>query len=349
MKAAVFHGRGRGLTLEERATPVPGPGEARVRVAACGVCHTDLHYVDHGVPTAKVPPLVLGHEASGVVDALAPGTIGPPPGSSVLVPSVVSCGHCEACGLGRGNLCPEMEMFGNHRDGAFADFVLVPARDLIPLPPDVNLEDAAILGDAVAAAYHAVRRRGEVGPGDAVAIFGCGAVGLSAVQIAAASGARVAAVDLDERRLEIARELGALETVKAPTDAGTAASIRHVFRGGADIAIEAAGVPTALREALAAVRPGGRVVLLGYSKEDVEIPAGRVMFRELEVRGSLGCRRGDYVRVVEMARSGVLRLAPLVSARLPLSRIGDAFEKLRRREGIRTLVLPGSGDGREGR
>ncbi len=342
MKAAVFHGPGKDLSIEERPLPEPAAGEARVRVVACGVCHTDLHYVDHGVPTAKPPPIILGHEASGTVDSLGPGTTGPPPGSRVLVPAVVSCGQCEACGLGRGNLCPGMQMFGNHRDGAFAEFVLVPARELVPVPADLPLEEAALLADGVTTAYHAVRRRGEVGPGDTVAVFGCGGVGLAAVQIAAAAGARVVAVDLDERRLRIAREMGASEAVPVPRSGGAAREVRRVAGGGgADVAIESAGHPKALQDALAAVRPGGRVVLLGYSTEDVPLPAGRIMFREIEIRGSLGCRRADYARVVEMARAGTIRLAPLVTARLPLEEAGEALQRLRRREGVRTLLLPG--------
>ncbi|MCI0342655.1 MAG: zinc-binding dehydrogenase [Planctomycetales bacterium] len=352
MRAAVFHGSGKELALEERPLPEPAPGDARVRVVACGVCHTDLHYVDHGVPTAKPPPIVLGHEASGTVDALGEGTLGPPLGSRVLVPAVVSCGRCEACGLGRGNLCPEMQMFGNHRDGAFAEFVLAPARELVPVPADLPLEEAALLADGVTTAYHAVRRRGEVGPGDTVAVFGCGGVGLAAVQVAVAAGARVVAVDLDEARLKIAREMGASEAVPVPRSAGSGATAREVRRlvggGGADVAIESAGHPSALQEALAAVHPGGRVVLLGYSTEDVPLPAGRIMFREIEIRGSLGCRRADYARVVEMARAGTIRLAPLVTARLPLESAGEALQRLRRREGVRTLLLPGESSARSG-
>ena len=307
--------------LEDRPVPEPRVGEALVRVVACGVCHTDLHYLDHGVATAKPPPLILGHEVAGIVERLGPGASAPAPGTPVVVPAVVSCGRCEACGTGRGNLCATLEMFGNHRDGGFAEYVTAPASELVPLPPDLPLEDAALIADGVTTAYHAVRRRAEVGAGDTVAVFGCGGVGLAIVQLAAGSGARVVAVDLDAGRLTLARELGAIGTVTATRDGGAAKAVKQACPGGVDVAIEVAGVPAALREALASVRPGGRVVLVGYGAEDVPLPVGRIMFRELELRGSLGCRRADYARVVELVRAGTFRL--------------------RRREGVRTLLCPG--------
>ena len=139
----------RGLVVEDRPKPEPGPGEALVKVAACGLCHTDLHYLDHGVPTAAQPPIILGHEPSGVVESLGAGATAVAEGQRVLVPAVISCGVCETCLRGRANLCPKMEMFGNHRDGAFAEYVTCPAHELVPLPDDFPLEEAALLSDGV--------------------------------------------------------------------------------------------------------------------------------------------------------------------------------------------------------
>ena len=167
MRAAVFHGPGQPLRLEEVPLPEPGPGEVRVRVAACGVCHTDLHYVDHGTPTFKEPPLILGHEASGRVDALGPGVSGWTAGEPVLLPAVLTCGSCRFCRLGRENVCAEMRMFGNHVDGAYAEHVLAPARDLFRLPPAIPLEEGCIIADALSTPYHAVKNRGQVRPGEA--------------------------------------------------------------------------------------------------------------------------------------------------------------------------------------
>jgi threonine dehydrogenase-like Zn-dependent dehydrogenase len=340
MQAVVFHGAARGLEFEERPVPEPGPGEALVRVVACGVCHTDLHYLDHGVPTAKPPPLVLGHEASGTVEALGPGAAGLSIGQAVLVPAVIACGTCEACGAGRANLCAAMEMFGNHRDGAFAEFVTCPAHELVPLPTDVPLAEAALLSDGVTTAYWAVRRRGGVGVGDTVAVFGCGGVGLAAVQVACAAGARVIAVDLNPERLALARTLGASDAIPADAPGGAGKALRKLTGGGVDVAFEVVGVDAALRAACDAVRPGGRVVLVGYNAHDVALPVHRVMFRELELVGSLGCPRAVFPRVVALVRRGAVRLAPLVSARLPLGSIPLALDRLRRGEGVRTLLLP---------
>ena len=134
MRAAVFHGPNQPLAIEEVPTPTPGPGQILVKVAACGVCHTDLHYLDHGVPTAKKPPLILGHEAAGTVAALGPDVKAFAEGDRVLLPAVLTCGTCFFCRTGRENICQSMVMFGNNIDGAYAEFVLAPAKDAFRMP-----------------------------------------------------------------------------------------------------------------------------------------------------------------------------------------------------------------------
>ncbi|MEE9208096.1 MAG: alcohol dehydrogenase catalytic domain-containing protein, partial [Gemmatimonadota bacterium] len=218
MKAAIFHGADRGLSVEEVPTPSPGPGEALVRVAGCGMCHTDLHYLDHGVKTFKPPPLILGHEISGTVEKLgegagngAPGAVGP--GDRVLIPAVLSCGRCSYCRGGRENLCERLVMLGNNIDGGYAEYVVVPATELVPLPDELPLEQACIIADAISTPYHAVKHRGQVRPGDTVAVVGCGGVGLNVVQCAVAAGGSVVAIDLNDDRLALAEELGASATL----------------------------------------------------------------------------------------------------------------------------------------
>lgn len=340
MQAAVFYGADEGIRVEERPVPEPAPGEALVKVSACGLCHTDLHYLDHGVPTAMAPPIILGHEPSGVVERLGAGATAVTEGQRVLVPAVISCGVCEVCCRGRANLCPKMQMFGNHRDGAFAEYVTCPAHELIPLPDGFPLEEAALLSDGVTTAYWAVRERGGVGVGDTVAIFGCGGVGLAAVQVAAASGAHVIAVDLAPDRLALAKQLGAAEAIPADVERGAARAIKKLTGGGVDVAFEVVGVDAALLEACAAVRPGGRVVLVGYNAHDVALPVSRIMFRELELVGSLGCPRAEFPHVVQMVQRGLVKLEPLASARIPLLEIETALTRLRNHEGIRSLVIP---------
>jgi len=170
MKAAVFHGSDVGLKIEDIPIPKIGPHDILVKVAACGVCHTDLHYIEHGVPTFKKPPLVLGHEASGVVEAVGGEVKNLVEGQRVLIPAVLTCGRCMFCRMGRENICSNMTMLGNHIDGAYAEYVAVPAKDVLELPESIPLQEASIIADAISTPYHAVKNRAKVRPGDTVVL-----------------------------------------------------------------------------------------------------------------------------------------------------------------------------------
>jgi 6-hydroxycyclohex-1-ene-1-carbonyl-CoA dehydrogenase len=340
MKAAVFHGDGRGVAVEEWPTPSPGAGEALVKVAACGVCHTDLHYVDHGTPTFKKPPIVLGHEVAGTVIGLEAGGRGVAEGDRVLIPAVLSCGRCRSCREGRENICERGQMLGNHVDGGYAEYVTVPADQLVPLPDQIPLVEGAVIADALTTPYHAVVHRGRVRPGDWVAVIGCGGVGLNLIQMATAVGAQVVAVDVDRRKLEWARRLGAVTTLEPAAVDRVDKEIRRFTGGGADVAFEAVGKPETQKLALECLRTGGRAVLVGYSPGEMSLNSGRVMFRELEIMGSLGCRPVDYPRVVELVREGRIRLTELVTHRFPLEQIDRAFDTLRSGDAIRSVVIP---------
>ncbi|MEE9601912.1 MAG: zinc-binding dehydrogenase, partial [Thermoguttaceae bacterium] len=209
MKAAVFIEPNQPLEIQDIPIPEPGPNEILVKVAACGVCHTDLHYIDHGTPTFKPPPLVLGHEASGTVAGWGAEVTDWSEGDRVLLPSIFTCGTCAACRIGRDNVCHNLTMLGNHVDGAYAEYVLAPSQSAFALPAEIPLEEGAIIADATTTPYQAVVVRGEVSPGDQVVVFGCGGIGANVVQVAAVLGARVVAVDISEEKLEWARKLGA--------------------------------------------------------------------------------------------------------------------------------------------
>jgi len=340
MRAAVFHGNGSGLIVEEWPTPEPGPGEILVDVAACGVCHTDLHYLDHGTPTFKHPPIVLGHEVAGTVAGTGADVETFSAGDRVLLPAVLTCGRCEACRTGRENICEAGIMLGNHVDGGYAEFVVAPAKDSFHLPEEIPLIEGAIIADALTTPYHAVVNRGRVRPGDAVVVVGAGGIGLNIVQMAAAVGARVVAVDVAEEKLAWARRLGAVDTVHAPSVDRVDKAVRRATGGGADIAFEAVGRAATQEQALACLKTGGRLVLVGYSPESMGLNAGRVMFRELEIVGSLGCRPVDYPRVIELARQGKVKVAELVTHRFDLDEIDLAFDLLRSGESIRSVVVP---------
>ncbi len=339
MRAAILTESGQPLTIDDVPTPIPGPNEALVRVAACGVCHTDLHYIDHGVPTFKPPPIILGHEISGTIEAVAENDAWQP-GDRVLLPAVLGCGHCRACRRGRENICDAMRMFGNHLDGGYTEYVVAPVKDLVPLPEELPLEESAIIADALTTPYHAVVNRGRVQPGDQVAVFGCGGIGLNVVQMAAAQGATVTAVDILDDKLEWASRLGAARTVKAAADTDVAKAVRKLTGGGADVAFECVGHPEPQEQAFASTANGGRLVLVGYSPKSMKLNSGRVMFREMEVLGSLGCRGVDYPRVIEMVRRGHVECKALVTRRFPLEEINQAFDALRAGEGVRSIVVP---------
>jgi len=338
VKAAVLE-QGR-LHLREVPVPEPGPGEVLVRVEACGICHTDLHYLDHGVPTFK-SPVILGHEVSGRIAQLGPGVSGPwREGHRVLLPAVFTCGACRTCRSGRENICEQMKMLGNHVDGAYAEYVVAPTKDCFTLPAEIPLAEACLIGDAMSTPYHAVKHRAQVRLGETVAIFGCGGVGMNAVQFAALAGGYVIAVDIDEGKLQRSREFGARETLNPRAVERVDKELKKRTGGGVDVALEVIGKPETIRAAYDSLRPGGRLCVVGYSAEPVPLAASKLMFYELAVVGSLGCRPSDYPELIELVRTGRAQLLPLVTGRYPLENIFAGFDALRRGEGLRGIVLP---------
>lgn len=340
MKAAVFHGSEKGLKIED--IPVPGieDDQVLVKVAACGACHTDLHYLDHGVPTFKKPPVVLGHEASGIVEEVGSQVTHLKKGQRVLVPAVLTCGRCSACRQGRENICSDMKMVGNHFDGAYAEYMAAPAKDILDLPESIPLEEASIIADAISTPYHAVKNRARVRPGDTVVIFGCGGVGINAVQLASAAGGYVIAVDINERKLEWARQFGAAQTLNAGSVERVSKEVKKLTGGGADIAMEVIGNPRTIEEAFECVRIGGRLCVVGYTHEKISVVAGKIMFKEIEVVGSLGCRPVDYVPLIRMVEQGQIDVKRQVTHRFKLDEIAKAFEVMKEGLSLRSIVVP---------
>lgn len=341
MKAAVFHGPKKPLKIEEVETPKIESHEILVKIAACGVCNTDMHYIDHGVPTFKKPPMILGHEPSGIVEEAGAGVKNFKVGDRVLIPPVFSCGYCANCRLGRENICFNMVMLGNHIDGAFAEYTKVPAKDCQHLPEELPLEESSIIADAISTPYHAVKNRAQVRPGDSVVVFGCGGVGINVVQVASAAGASVIAVDVVDNKLDMAKKLGAQHTINASDkeDKALLKEIRTLTGGGADIAIEAIGNPKTIVLASAAVKAGGLHCQVGYTHHSVPMNAGRLMFREIEIKGSLGCRPVDYPKIIEMVKTGKIQLEPVVTHKFKLEDIDKAFDLMRKGESLRSIIV----------
>lgn len=326
MKAAVLHQNSKSLVIEDIPTPLPGKGEVLVRIAACGVCHTDLHYLDHGVSTFKKPPVVLGHEASGVVES---GGEKFKPGDRVLLPPVFACGECGFCKSGRENICKNMIMLGNSIDGAFAQYVKVPEKDVLLLPNEIPLEEGCIIADAISTPYHAVINRAKVQPTDKVIVFGCGGVGINVVQIAAMFGAEVTACDIDEKKLHIAKELGAAHVVK-PDEVS----------GKYDIAFEVIGKPETIEAAFKTLGKAGRLCMVGYTNKNISINPAKIMFFEQEIIGSIGCRVSDYPEIFRLVIDGKINLSKLIANKYPLESINKALDELRESKVLRNIIVP---------
>ena len=335
MKAAIFKEPNKPLVIEEIPTPVPEEGEILIKVVACGVCHTDLHYIDHGVTTFKKPPIILGHEASGIVEI--GGNIFKK-GDRVLIPAVLTCGICKSCLEGRENVCQNMIMPGNSIDGAFAQYIKVPEKDIILMPDEIPLEEGCIIADAISTPYHAVVNRAKVQHGERVLVFGCGGVGINVVQIAALQGAQVIACDIDENKLEIALELGAkyaFNPEKTP--------VRDFLKqngGAVDVAFEVIGKPETIEAAYKSLGLTGRLCIIGYTNQNISINPAKIMFYEQEIIGSIGCRPLDYYKIIDLIKEGKIKLDNLIANKYELEDINKALDELRASKVLRNIILP---------
>ncbi len=346
MKAAVFHGADGAhklapMSIEEVPRPRPGADEALVKVAACGLCRTDLDYLKGEGPTPKSPPVILGHEPAGVIEEIGAGVHGLEVGQRVLVTPLVPCRNCDYCRTGYENLCPTMEILGATRDGAFAEYVLSPATGIFAVPDNLPLEEAAIITDAVATSYHALYRQANLQPGQTIAIFGAsGGVGLVCVQLAAALGARVIGVGRQIWKLKTAQELGAAEVIAVQDVPKVDSAIRKMTGGGVDIAIDATGVPAMIETAIRSTRPGGKTVVVGLSYGKFEVAVNHLMWLERTIAGSKNYRIVDLPKVLTLVERGVVDLKRVISHRFKLDEINEAYQMLDRGEMLRGIVTP---------
>jgi L-iditol 2-dehydrogenase len=333
VKALLLTGPGT-LAIAEVPTPEIGDGDVLVRVRACGVCGSDVHGYD-GSSGRRIPPLVMGHEASGVVERVGAGVRHFSPADRVTFDSTVSCGRCEYCRRGAVNLCDQRMVLGvscadYRRDGAFAEYVSVPARILYRLPEGMAFEHAAVI-EALSVAVHAVKRR-QPAPADTVVVVGCGMIGLLVVQVLRATGCeRIVAVDVDEGRREMAARFGAAQTLDGRGDVPAAVKAYTDGRG-ADVAIEAVGRTETVIAAIRAVRKGGTVTLIGNLAARVELPLQEVVTREIALLGSCASS-GEYPACIDLIASGRVDVAPLISIVAPLEEGAAWFERLQRGDG----------------
>jgi 6-hydroxycyclohex-1-ene-1-carbonyl-CoA dehydrogenase len=338
---------GKPLVRERRELAAPGPGQALIEVLGCGLCHTDLGYARGEVPTRKSPPLVLGHEVVGRVAAVGEGVANVRSGEPVLVPAVMPCGSCAFCAGGRGNACPEQQMPGNDVDGGFASHMLARASTLIPLsgfPQGFELWKLAPVADAVSTAYQAVRRSG-LQAGDVAAVVGAGGVGGFTVQIAAALGAHVFALDVRQERLDLAARHGAEQVAQVAE--GAQKAIRSQLRAFARKhgvpslrlrIFECTGHKAGQALAFGLLDRCATLVQVGYTPDPVEVRLSNLMAFDAEIRGTWGCPLEAYPAVLELIASGKVKLDPFVE-RAPMSRVDEYLAAMHAGRLERRLVL----------
>jgi L-iditol 2-dehydrogenase len=332
------------LELADVAVPAIGPHDVLIRVRSCGICGSDVHGID-GSTGRRIPPLVMGHEAAGVITEVGSAVTEWKPGERVTFDSTVSCGDCAFCRRGEVNLCDNRQVLGvscgdYRRHGAFAEFVAVPARILYRLPDSLTFDQAAMI-EAVSVAVHAVNLT-PIAPGDTAVVVGCGMIGQLTIQAAKAAGfASVIGVDVDDARLAVAQAAGA-DAVLNSRSVDAPAEIRARTGGrGADAVLEAVGMTAPIRTAVAAVRKGGTVTLIGNFSADIELPLQQVVTRQIRLQGSCASA-GEYPKCIELMASGKIRVDNLISARTPLEDAASWFDRLYRHEPnlMKVIVQP---------
>jgi L-iditol 2-dehydrogenase len=329
------------LALVDFPAPQPEPDEVSVRVRACGICGSDIHGWD-GSTGRRRPPLIMGHEASGEIAALGSQVQGWRVGERVTFDSTISCGHCANCRSGHVNLCENRRVLGvapaeYRQNGAFAEFVTLPARILYRLPEGLSFQQAAMV-EPVSIAVHAVKRV-TVAPTDTAVVVGSGMIGLFVVQALRWAGARrIIAIDLEAKRLALARELGATDTLQSD-QCDVAAEVAKLTEGrGADLAFEVVGVTATLQLAIACLRKGGSAVLVGNLAPKTDFPLQAVVTRELTLYGSCASA-GEYPLCLDLISRGVIRVEPMISAVAPLAEGAEWFARLSGKTGSQYMKV----------
>ncbi len=336
----------RHLEITDLPDPTPGPGEILVKVAACGICGSDVHGYD-GSSGRRIPPIVMGHEAAGRVADVGPQVTGWSAGDRITFDSTIFCGTCLYCARGEINLCDRRQVLGvsctDYRcAGAFAEYVLVPQRIVHRLPASLPFSEAAML-EAVAVAVHAVSLS-RISPGDQALVLGAGMIGLLTVQALRAAGcSTVYVADVDASRLKLAKEIGATETLHATGDDLVSAILSRTNGAGVDLAVEAVGIDATVRGALNSVRKGGTVTLVGNITPEVTLPLQKTVTRQIRLQGSCASA-GEYPKAIELLTGGAIKVKPLITAVAPLEEGPRWFERLYSREPnlMKVVLTPGN-------
>ena len=320
------------LEIADLPVPIPGPDEILVRVAACGICGSDVHGYD-GSSGRRIPPIVMGHEAAGTVAAVGNNVKNFSEGNRITFDSTVYCGSCDNCLRGDVNLCDNRQVVGvscgdYRRAGAFAEFVVVPARIAYRLPEILPFEEAAML-EAVSVALHAVALAG-VRPQDKALVVGAGMIGLLTVQALHAAGcSQIYVTDVDQTRLNLADEFAIATSLLAGPNL-IPQTMAATNGNGMDVVIEAVGINATVASAIDSVRKGGTVVLVGNVSPEVTLPLQKIVSRQIRLQGSCASA-GEYPRAIELVSNSAIRVKPLITAVAPLEEGPRWFERLHAR------------------
>ena len=330
------------LELQDIPVPAIGPADARIRVGAAGICHSDVHY-RAGLSSTGPLPQTLGHEIAGTVEEIGPLVSNVRIGDRVCLHYLVTCGQCAYCSQGNEQFCSQGQMLGKDRDGGYAEYIVVPARGLITLPPEIPMEQGAIMMCSSATSFHALRKA-RLQPGESVAVFGAGGLGMSAIQLARAMGALdVFAVDIRADKLALAERFGAI-----PIDATIEDPVSQIAKRtggrGVDVALELIGLPLTMRQALLSLGKMGRAALAGITVKSFEVfPYREVIGKEAEIIGVSDHLLQEFPLLLEYARRGMLDLSGVVTRTVPLEAdaINEVMDNLEKFAGdVRVVITP---------
>jgi 2-desacetyl-2-hydroxyethyl bacteriochlorophyllide A dehydrogenase len=335
MRAVVIARYGGTLQVADRPVPRPGPGEVLVAVRASGLCSTDLHLLSGRQKLGELPR-IIGHELAGDVVELGEGVTTWRRGDRVTAALDVTCGRCRHCLAGQTQRCRTMRRIGFELDGGHAEYVVVPATNLVLLPEGIDYGAAAILPDAVACMYHSLIHQGGVGLGSRVLILGVGGLGIHGVQIAKSAGADVLATSRQPDRVALAEQHGAVAVNTAHQSVEAAVS-EFTDGEGVDVVADNIGTRDSVRQGLSVLRPGGKFLVVGYLDPTFEIPSMRLFTAEQEIIGCRGSTKQDLMDVVRLVQAG--RVSPIIGAYYPLEKIQQAAERLESGDLVGRIVL----------
>tara|TARA_Y100000588_G_scaffold270508_1_gene286050 strand:+ start:2894 stop:3931 length:1038 start_codon:yes stop_codon:yes gene_type:complete len=334
------------LTLTDMPKPEFGSREVLVQIKACGICGSDIHGFD-GSSGRRVPPLIMGHEASGIVAETGPQVTTAKKGDRITFDSMVSCGNCYFCERNQMNLCENRRVLGvscedYRQHGCFAEYAVVPEHIIYQIPDNLSFEHAAMI-EPVSVAVHAVKRT-PIAKGNTAAVIGSGMIGLLVIQALKATGcSKIIAVDLAEEKLNLAKELGATLGINPETSDALQIIHEETEGHGADVTMEVVGATATVNTAIEATRKGGSVTLVGNLAPEVDFPLQSVVTRELSIYGSCASN-GEYPECIDLLAGDIIKVAPLISAKASLEEGADWFDRLYKAEAglMKVIIEPNS-------